>query len=217
MKPIFITGIGTDVGKTICSAILVAGLRANYWKPVQTGAVSDTETIKALVSNSVPPPLPGVYALREPLSPHAAAELEGVRIDLTKIVRFPPFLEQSTNIPLIVEGAGGLLVPLNEKDLMVDLIAALGAQVIIVSRNYLGSINHSLLTIAALQQRSIPMVGILFNGPPTPSTEDIILHYTGIRSIGRIDWEESVDQDFVRRWAEIITPSLRQALSGQVS
>jgi len=174
MKPIFITGIGTDVGKTIVSAILVEKLQADYWKPVQAGDLDNSDTIKVrqLVSNAVSVFHPEAYRLTQPFSPHKAAHLDGVEIDIDKIV-----LPQ-TNNQLIIEGAGGLMVPLNNQHLIIDLIERLTADVILVSRNYLGSINHTLLSVEALLGRGINIRAIVFNGEADEYTQNIIAHQT---------------------------------------
>jgi dethiobiotin synthetase len=192
-KRYFITGIGTDVGKTVASAILVEALEADYWKPIQSGATTDSDrrTVQSLITNTKSVFHPEVYSLTEPLSPHAAAELDGVEIDLDKIV-----VPQTENT-LIIEGAGGLMVPLNYKGLMVvDLITYCKAEAILVSRNYLGSINHTLLSIEALINRNIPIKGIIINGAENKATERVILD-TGIPMLGRINEEPVVTKEVV--------------------
>ncbi len=192
-KRYFVTGIGTDVGKTVASAILVEALEADYWKPIQSGATTDSDrrTIQSLITNTKSVFHPEVYSLTEPLSPHAAAELDGVEIDLDKIV-----VPQTENT-LIIEGAGGLMVPLNYKGLMVvDLITYCKAETILVSRNYLGSINHTLLSIEALINRNIPIKGIVINGAENKATERVILD-TGIPMLGRINDEPVVTKEIV--------------------
>ena len=179
MRRIFVTGISTEVGKTVISAILTEALEADYWKPVQSGAAtdSDTQTVKALVKNQKSFFHPEAYRLPLPLSPHAAAEAAGVNI-LLENIQLPP-----TANHLIIEGAGGLLVPLNSKDLMVDLLPSFGFEVVLVSRNYLGSINHTLLTWEALTARKIKILGLIFNGEPNAATENFILNYTGLSKL----------------------------------
>src|SRR5690606_3561748 len=146
----FITGIGTEVGKTIVSAILTEALEADYWKPIQAGDLdnSDTDKVKALVSNSKTVFHPNAFALKTPMSPHAAAEIDGVLIEKKKIQR--PKTENS----LVIEGAGGLLVPINDSETILDLIRPEDF-VILVSRHYLGSINHTLLSMEALKNRGL--------------------------------------------------------------
>ncbi len=187
---------GTEIGKTVVSAIVVEALQADYWKPVQSGALedSDRETVRRLISNPVSQFHPETYRLREPLSPHAAAALDGVEISLNA------FTLPHTSNHLVVELAGGLMVPLNDQDLMIDLVKQLNLPVLLVSKHYLGSINHTLLSVEALQNRLIPILGIVFNGPETPATEDFILNYTGLTSFGRIEWEAVVTKEFASRY-----------------
>lgn len=194
---LFITGIGTDVGKTVASAIVTEALEADYWKPVQAGDLdhSDSHKVRAMVSNAKSVFHPNAYALHTPASPHLAAELDGITIDLKKII------EPKTNNHLIVEGAGGVLVPLNDKDCIVDLIQK-DYKVIVVSRHYLGSINHTLLTIEALQNRKIKVAGIIFSGDENKATEEIILNKTGVKLIGRIDNEPYFDANVISYYAD---------------
>lgn len=172
-KPLFITGIGTGIGKTIVSAILVESLQADYWKPIQSGDLdnSDTLKVKGLVSNNRSVFHPEAYRLTQPYSPHKSADLDGIVIDPKTII--PPH----TNNQLIIEGAGGLMVPLNNDFLMIDLIQQLNADVILVVKHYLGSINHTLLSIDALHNRNIPIKAIIFNGERDEYSEDIINKY----------------------------------------
>ena len=199
MKNYFVSGIGTNIGKTICSAILVEFLKADYWKPIQSGDLdnSDSQKIKELISNTQTQIFPERYLLTQSLSPHAAAEIDKVSIHLDD------FILPTTNNDLIMEGAGGLMVPINKKgDLIIDLIQHIKAEVILVSQNYLGSINHTLLSLEILKNRNIPIKGILFNGEPKKSTEDIILEIGGARNLGRIDFTEFVNKSFVRSQGE---------------
>lgn len=200
---LFITGIGTDVGKTIASAIITEALEADYWKPIQAGDVetSDSHKIKQYISNTKTQIFPNSYLLNTPASPHLAAELDDVVIDLKKIQ------EPVTQNHLVIEGAGGLFVPLNDTDTIADLIRT-DYKVIVVSRHYLGSINHTLLTIEALKQRNIDIAGIVFNGYELPSTEDIILKKTGLTMIGRIESEPYFDENVVSYYADIFRENL---------
>ncbi len=200
---LFITGIGTDVGKTIASAIITEALEADYWKPIQAGDVetSDSHKIKQYISNTKTELFPNSYLLNTPASPHLAAELDGVVIDLKRIE------EPITQNHLVIEGAGGLYVPLNDTDTIADLIKP-DYKVIVVSRHYLGSINHTLLTVEALKQRNIAVAGIVFNGNELPSTEDIILKKTGLAMIGRIENEPYFDQNVISYYADIFRENL---------
>lgn len=194
---LFITGIGTDVGKTIASAIITEALEADYWKPVQAGDLhnSDTHKVKRYISNSKTHFFDNAYALNTPASPHLAAELDGITIDLKNSK------EPKTKNNLVVEGAGGVFVPLNETDCVIDLIQP-DYKVIVVSRHYLGSINHTLLTIEALKSRKLNVAGIIFNGDENTASESIILKKTGLKRIGRIDNEPYFDAAVIRYYAD---------------
>lgn len=196
MKKFFITGIGTEVGKTIASAIVTEALEADYWKPVQAGDLhdSDTHKLKRLVSNSKTVFHENAFALRSPMSPHAAAEIDKVEIDLAEIE------EPETTNHLVIEGAGGLLVPLNDKETIADLIRP-DHLVILVSRHYLGSINHTLLSIEALKSRNLNCFGIIFNGEENPASEAVIQKMTGVPVIGRIDTEPYFDKNVILEYA----------------
>lgn len=200
---LFITGIGTDVGKTIASAIVVEALEADYWKPIQAGDLdnSDSHKVKSLVSNTKSQFHDNSYQLNTPASPHLAAALDGIVITLKDIK------EPKTENHLVIEGAGGILVPLNQNDCIVDLIHE-NYKVIVVSRHYLGSINHTLLTIAALQQRKIAIAGIIFSGDENKATEEIILMKTDAKFIGRIDTEPYFDANVISYYADIFRENL---------
>ena len=195
-KKIFITGIGTDVGKTIVSAIVTEALEADYWKPIQAGELEtgDSHTVANLISNSKTTIHPNAYALKTPMSPHAAATIDRVKIDLKKIS--PP----KTKNNLVIEGAGGLLVPLNDSETILDLIQP-DYKVIVVSRHYLGSINHTLMTIQILQQKGFD-IAVIFNGAENKTSEDIIQKMTGVTVLGRIDDEPYFDKNVVKEYAE---------------
>ncbi|KZS39836.1 ATP-dependent dethiobiotin synthetase BioD [Aquimarina aggregata] len=201
-KKIFITGIGTDVGKTIVSAIVTEALSADYFKPIQAGDLdyADAHKVKELVSNSKSHFFPNSYALNTPMSPHAAAEIDGVEIKLDEIV-----LPQTDN-HLVIEGAGGLLVPINQEDTILDLIAS-EYKVIVVSRHYLGSINHTLMTIWILKEQGFN-VSVIFNGDEHKTTEDVIRNMTDVSVIGRIDDEPYFDQNVVREYAALFKEKL---------
>lgn len=192
-KHLFVTGIGTDIGKTLISAILVEKLKCDYWKPVQAGELENSDTIKVqrLISNTTSVFHPETYRLTQPYSPHKSAALDGIEID-EKIIITP-----ETNNQLLIEGAGGSMVPLNSHTLVIDLIKQLDAEVILVSQNYLGSINHTLLSIEALKQRGIPIKGVIFNGEENASTEDYIIAYTHVQHLGRIPKLSEVNKETV--------------------
>lgn len=199
-KKYFITGIGTNVGKTIASAILTEALKADYWKPVQAGDLHQTDThkVQSLTSNTQSVFYPEIYRLNTPASPHAAAKIDGIEIDLAKFI-IPP-----TKNNLIIEGAGGLMVPLNSKDLVIDLICQLNIEVILVSQNYLGSINHTLLSIALLKSKNIPVKGVIFNGEATPETENFILQHSGLPCLLHINLEQEITKPVVLKYAKQI-------------
>ena len=199
---LFITGIGTDVGKTVASAIITEALEADYWKPIQAGDLdnSDSHKVKALVSNTKTIFHPNAYALNTPASPHYAAAVDGITIDSKNIIEPNPENYRDKN-HLVIEGAGGLLVPLNDKDCIIDLIQK-DYKVIVVSRHYLGSINHTLLTFEALKSRGIAIAGIIFSGDENQATETIILSKTKAKFIGRIDNEPYFDANVTRYYAD---------------
>ncbi len=191
----FVTGIGTDVGKTVCCAILCELFGADYWKPVQSGSETDASRIRHLVSSKITI-FEERYALTQPLSPHAAAAIDKVEIGLEDF-QLPEF--QRT---LIIEGAGGLLVPINKKGFTIaDLIKHLNQEVILISKHYLGSINHTLLTIEALKSREIPIKGIIFNGQELPQTEEIIEKISGVKTLFSIPEFESIDKQSITNFA----------------
>ena len=196
MNKIFITGIGTDVGKTIVSAIVVEALKADYWKPIQAGELefSDSDKIRSLISNDRSRILESSYALKTPMSPHAAAAIDGITIELDKII-IPDTLNN-----IVIEGAGGLLVPLNEKDTILDIIEN-DYKIIVVSRHYLGSINHTLLTIETLRNQGFEISGIIFSGMENETTENIIEKLSEVQILGRIDEEEIFNKEVVKRYA----------------
>lgn len=199
MKQFIITGIGTDVGKTVVSAIVSEALQATYWKPVQAGDLENSDSIKISNLTKNVRVLPEAFRLSQPMSPHAAAEKDGVEI-LPEQLNLPSVSEN-----LIVEGAGGLMVPINSKGfLYADAFAMWKLPVIVVSRHYLGSINHTLMTIEILKQRGIEIEGIIFVGDENSTTESVILKNTGLRLIARIPMAKELNQAFILSEAEKI-------------
>ena len=196
-KTFFITGISTEVGKTVAAAIVTEALQAAYWKPVQAGELDncDTHKVKNLVSNEISQYNDNSFALRTPMSPHAAAAIDGLEVTVSKIKR------PKTKNALVIEGAGGLLVPLNDTETILDLIH-LTDKVIVVSRHYLGSINHTLMTIATLKQRGLEHIAIIFSGEEHPTTESIIAKMAGVPILGRIDEEPYFDKNVIREYAD---------------
>ena len=200
----FVTGISTEVGKTIASAIIVEALQADYWKPIQSGDLdnSDTRKVHTLISNTETKFHPNSYSLKVPISPHAAAAIDNVEIDITKI-KVP-----ETNNKLVIEGAGGILVPLNNKHTIMDIISP-KYKIIVVSRHYLGSINHTLLTINLLKEHGFD-VSILFSGKEHPTTEEIIHKMTNVPVIGRIDEEKEFTKEVILKYAKKFKPVLEK-------
>lgn len=200
MRKIFVTGIGTSVGKTIVSSIIVEALKADYWKPVQAGNLNNTDSmvVSRLISNKKSRIHSESYSLTQPISPHAASKIDNLSIEITDI-KVP-----NTSNTLIIEGAGGLMVPLNEKQLVIDMIKYLQAEVILVSQNYLGSINHTLLSVEALNNRNAFIKGIIFNGKPNADTEKIILKKTNLEILGNIYEAKKVNKEFVLRYSKKI-------------
>ncbi|NJB71204.1 dethiobiotin synthetase [Saonia flava] len=196
MKDIFVTGISTGVGKTIASAIIVEALKADYWKPIQAGDLDNTDTdkVKSLISNKKTVFHKSSYELKTAVSPHAAAEIDGITIEYKKLH------EPETSNHLVIEGAGGLLVPFNDTDTVLDIIMP-NHKVIVVSRHYLGSINHTLLTVKWLSDKGYD-VFILFSGDENPSTESIIVKKTKAKVIGRIDEEKNFDKKVIKKYAD---------------
>ena len=205
MQRYFITGIGTDVGKTVVSAIVTECLQADYWKPIQSGDLdnSDTQKLQQWVTNSKTVFHPNSYALNTPISPHAAAEIDDINIS-AKAIQTPV-----TTNNLVVEGAGGLLVPINNTETILNLIEP-NDKIILVSRHYLGSINHTLLTAEILKQHKLKKVGIIFNGNEHPTTESIILSKTNYPLLGRIDQENKINMQVISKYATQLRQRLKE-------
>jgi dethiobiotin synthetase len=209
MKKLFVTGIGTDVGKTLVSAIIVQALGADYWKPVQAGFDdgTDSEFISEMTRGSVTKVHREVYKLKMPASPHLSARKENTLIDLQKIIDATPQVDR----PLIIEGAGGLMVPLNEKEFVIDLLQKLDAVCILVSRNYLGSINHSLLTAGVCKQRKIPVAGWIFTDE-YGNYEQEIAAWSGFPVLGKIPHLQTVNQESINEQAFLLKEKLLKTL-----
>jgi dethiobiotin synthetase len=194
-KRYFITAIGTDSGKTVVSSIITQALQADYWKPIQSGQPRDTDTVMTLVHNQKSVFHREAYLLSIPLSPHAAARLEEIEIHIANI------LLPDTENTLIIEGAGGVLVPINDEHFVIDLVPRLDAEVILVANIYLGSINHTLLTIRELERRKLRVKGIIFNGPENKESERIILQHSGYRQLLRVHQEKAITPEVINRYA----------------
>lgn len=223
MNTLIVTGTDTGIGKTVVAAMLVLTLDAYYWKPIQSGLTdgTDTNTVATLTGISGARLLPEAYRLGEPLSPHRAAELDGVAIDTETLV-LPKIPRESR---LIVEGAGGVLVPLTRSVLQIELFARWGAPVVVVARTALGTINHTLLTVEALRRREIPVRGIVFAGEENSDTQRTIGECSGVRILGRIPamqrldaaaLREAFEQNFRREDFTSSAPADAGALGGRV-
>jgi len=200
-KPLFVTGVGTDVGKTIVSAILCEYYEAKYWKPIQTGKKTgtDNDTLLELVSHSQFECFPEAYLFNEPLSPHVASEIENKNILLSQI-KLP------TEDPnLIIEGAGGVLVPLNyQNQTICDLIESLNCSVVLVVKEYLGNINHTLLSLEYLKMKNIDVTGLVYVGDALPKTAEIIENMTGIKTLFRVPIFPLLNKDSIRKFVQEI-------------
>ncbi|PWE32962.1 ATP-dependent dethiobiotin synthetase BioD [Maritimibacter sp. 55A14] len=208
MRPLVVTGTDTGVGKTVFAAGLTAALLATYWKPVQAGLdeATDSETVAALSGRPV---LPEAYRLRRPASPHLAAEEMGVRIDLDRLA-----LPQVDG-PLVVEGAGGVMVPLTRKAVYLDLFARWQTPVILVARTRLGTINHTALSLMALRNAGCPVAGVAFNGPPEPEVEETIAEMFSVPHLGRLDpLAELTPATLARAFDAIDTGTIQTAIRG---
>lgn len=204
---IFVTGISTDVGKTVVSAIITEALEADYWKPIQAGDLERSDSIRVakLISNDNTTIHPEAFALNTPASPHLAAAIDGIQINIDNII------EPSTTNNLVIEGAGGLFVPINDQQCVIDLIRD-DYKVIVVSRHYLGSINHTMLTLEALKQRNIDIAGIVFSGDQNDATESFIQQNSGVHLIGRIDDEPYFDQNVISSYADDFRDALNELI-----
>lgn len=195
MTVLVVTGTDTGIGKTVFAAGLAGALGAHYWKPIQAGVdpEGDKETVAALSGLSPDHILPEAYRLNTPASPHLAARIDGVEIALDRLT-----LPQVAG-PLVVEGAGGVLVPISETLLMADLFAHWGKPVILCARTSLGTINHSLLSIEALKARGVPIAGIAFIGDAHAENERIIPRIAGLPSLGRLPHIDPLDSAALAR------------------
>jgi dethiobiotin synthetase len=194
----FVTAIGTDSGKTLVAAIVCEALEADYWKPVQAGPPHDSAWVKTMLTNSRSIVHPEGYTLNMPASPHASAKAEGITIRVESLT-LPP----SRNT-LIIEGAGGVLVPLNDQDFVIDIASKFDLSIILVSNYYLGSINHTLLTFEALKARKLNIAGIIFNGERNEETRQIILQHTELRCLLDIEPEGRITPTIVAKYAKTL-------------
>lgn len=203
---IVIVGIGTEVGKTLASAIVVKALNAAYWKPVQTGFLHgkgdrDSKTVQDLTQCTV---LPETYLFQEPLSPHIAARIDGAEIDIQHI-QIP-----ETDGNLVIETAGGLMAPLNDTNLFIDLLQQWKCPVILTVRQYLGNINHTLLSIEALTSRDIPVLGMITSGIALPDTNRWLSQYTQIPVLLEIPELNEINPDVIQQLGEDLKINLKK-------
>jgi len=212
MRKIFITGIGTGVGKTIVSSIITEALQADYWKPIQTGSGDgkDSDVVRKLISNNKTIIYPEAYLLAKPASPFAAAEEAGIKIEIKDIP-----IPKTDNI-LVIEGAGGLMVPINEEELMIDMIEQWNAEVILVSQNYLGSVNHTMLSCMALTDRNLKVLGIVYNGEDTLMAERSVLSFCDYPVIGRIKPEREFTPEKVSSYAKKFLSTFTSLLTNNI-
>ncbi len=219
---IFVTGIGTDVGKTVAAAILTEALQADYWKPVQAGfdEGTDSEFVRSVISNTKTIVHAETYKLKLAASPHIAAREEGIEINLEKIFnnyqsiinnRFSTVNRQLSTVNLIIEGAGGLLVPLNENEFVIDLIKKLNAKVVLVSRNYLGSINHSFLTAQVCRHHNLNVSGWIFNDHYM-NYENEIVQWSGYPKIASLPFTQNINAAFIQQQSSLLQEKIQQLL-----
>lgn len=208
MHKIMVAGIGTDVGKTIVSAILITLLNGDYWKPIQCGDEenSDSVKIKQWIDPSKHSIFPPAYSLKASVSPHHAARLEN-RLIMLETISLP-----QTNRPLIIEGVGGIFVPLTTSSLSFDRFTSWNCDWIIVSKHYLGSINHTLLTVEALKYLQVSILGIIFNGEPDPDSEEAILEISQISCLGRLFPERCLTQKTLQKYVKEWQPNFSRLL-----
>ena len=200
---VFVTGIDTNIGKTFISAILAKTMNADYFKPIQCGDLENTDSDKVAywAKANIHPE---TYKFKTPQSPHLAASLENKTINLNDI-NIP-----KTDNHLVIEGAGGLLVPLNDKDYIIDIPKKFGLPVILVCRSYLGSLNHTLLAIEALKEREIEILGLVFNGKPNQESEDFLIKRSGLKKLLNVDWEEKIDDSVLEKYSTQLKPRLEK-------
>ncbi|HEY2384379.1 MAG TPA: dethiobiotin synthase [Terriglobia bacterium] len=194
MTDLFVTGTDTGIGKTMLSSLLVAALNRDYWKPIQTGSGegTDRQTVLQLAGIAPERAHPEAYIFDPPVSPHLAAEWKGVKIDFKSIQR------PATPNSLVIEGAGGVLVPINSDSFMLDLARHLNAPLVIASRTALGTINHTLLTIAAIRNAKLPITGVVMIGAENSDNRRAVERYGNVPVIGWIPWLDRIDRETLR-------------------
>src|SRR5664279_1242076 len=211
IKPIFISGIGTGIGKTLIAAVVTEALRADYWKPVQAGIVPETDRsrVQSMISNTESEIHPETYIFSLAASPHISARQENKKISLSRIAE--EYEKMDRGRPLVIEGAGGLMVPLNDDEFVIDLVKKLDARLVLVSRNYLGSINHSLLTADICRARGLDVAGWIFNDQYLDYAEEIA-HWSGFPKIFSLPALDQISKQRVEELAKQFESSCRKAL-----
>ena len=202
-RGVFVTGTDTEIGKTLVSAILTKAWNATYWKPLQTGLADetgDTPTVRTLAGLTPDRIISPAYGLKAPLAPLAAASLEGMTINPGRLV-LPAVLS-----PLVVEGAGGLMVPIREDMLMIDLVQQMDLPVVLVARSGLGTINHTLLSLEALRKRGIPVLGVVLSGPENPGNARDIARFGNVRILFSVPQLEQINETVVSEISESVPP-----------
>lgn len=197
----FITGIGTNVGKTIVSAVLTESLQADYWKPIQSGTNEgkDSDTIRDLISNSKTIIHPESYLLKQPLSPHFAAKIDGIEIEINKIN-----VPKTNNNNIIIEGAGGIFVPINENQFVIDIAKKIDCEIILVVSNYLGCINHTLLSLNYLISNHYKIKALAFNGNFEKEVKSAIINHCKDLQLIEIPTLENLEKESVKHIADKI-------------
>lgn len=204
-KGLFITGIGTDVGKTVAAAVITKALEADYWKPVQCGDLDNSDSIKIARLTGMKT-LPETFRLKAPMSPHAAADLEGIELSIDQI-ELP-----NSGKPIVVEGAGGVMVPFNSKETYLDLMVKLNLPVVLVTRHYLGSINHTMLSWKVLKEAGLNVVALVISGKAHESTEGHFATQIDVPLI-RINELEEVNSETIAAEAERLKSSIHSLIS----
>ena len=204
---VFVTGTDTDVGKTVAAACLLQALDGDYWKPVQSGLRdgTDTATIKKLIKRDGATFFPSAYELKQPLSPHEAARRDGVEIEMKR------FRRPNTKRPLVVEGAGGVMVPLNKRALVINLIVKSKLPVIVVARSGLGTINHTLLSLQALREKKCTVLGVIMNGPRNAANVQAIESYGRTRVLWQMTPIKPLNANTVARASQRLAKALTES------
>jgi len=200
-----VLGIHTGVGKTVCSAVITEALQCDYWKPVQAGDLNNSDTIRVsrMVSNKITTIHPEAYRLTQPMSPHAAAAIDGVNYNLNSFV-----MPASSN-SVLLETAGGVMSPLSDEHTMIDLVNHLQLPAILVVRHYLGSINHSMLCLEVLRQRKIPLLGVIVSGDRNEASEAFLNGYGKVNRMAFVPEVKEESAEEISRAAAVLAPQIK--------